>query len=37
MAQNGAIFAELETRLDVSEAHAEWYDHCNEGYPAPLD
>lgn len=37
MAQNEAIFAELDARLDVSEAQAEWCDHCNEGHPAPLD
>lgn len=37
MAQNKAIFAELDARLDVSEAQAEWCDHCNEGHPAPLD
>ncbi len=37
MVQNESIYAELDARLDVSEARAEWCDHCNEGHPAPLD
>lgn len=37
MAQNENLYLELEVRLDVSEAHAEWCDHCNQGHPAPLD
>jgi len=37
MTQNENIYAELEIRLDASEAQAEWCDHCNQGHPAPLD
>lgn len=37
MAQNEALYAEVEARLDASECQAEWCDRCNEGHPAPLD
>lgn len=37
MVQNESIYAELDARLDVSEARVEWCDHCNQGHPAPLD
>ena len=28
MAQNESLYAELDARLDASEAQAEWCDHC---------
>jgi len=37
MALNEMLYEELNNRLDISEANAEWCDHCNEGHPAPLD
>lgn len=37
MSQDSSIYEELDVRLDVNEAQAEWCDHCNEGHPAPLD
>jgi hypothetical protein len=37
MGQNETLSAELEARLDASEAQAEWCDHCNQGHPNPLD
>lgn len=37
MAQNESLYNELDARLDITEANAEWCDHCSQGHPAPLD
>lgn len=37
MAQNESLYNELDGRVDITEASAEWCDHCGQGHPAPLD
>ena len=37
MTQNENLYNELDSRLDITEANAEWCDHCSQGHPAPLD
>ena len=37
MAHNENLYNELDARLDITEANAEWCDHCSQGHPAPLD